>query len=84
MRAAVRKLGNSSGVILPKSLLSEIGVAVGDAMEVTLEEGRIVMVPVKRGPREGWAVASQKINQAGDDALAWPEFGNADDDTLIW
>src|SRR5436190_891947 len=30
MRAAVRKLGNSSGVIIPKSLLGELGVAVGD------------------------------------------------------
>jgi len=39
MRAAVRKLGNSSGVIIPKSLLTEIGVAVGDAMDVTVEQG---------------------------------------------
>ena len=30
MRAAVRKLGNSSGVIIPKSLLTEIGVAIGE------------------------------------------------------
>jgi antitoxin MazE len=84
MRAAVRKLGNSSGVILPKSLLTEIGVGVGDAMEVTVGEGRIVMVPVKRRLRDGWAEASEDIGQAADDALVWPEFGNADDENLIW
>ena len=84
MRAAVRKLGNSSGVILPKSLLTELGVGVGDAMEVTLEEGRIVMVPVKRRIRDGWAEASQNIRQGSDDALVWPEFGNADDENLTW
>lgn len=84
MRAAVRKLGNSSGVILPKSLLTEIGVEVGDAMEVTAAEGRIVMIPIKRRLRNGWAEASQKICQANDDLLVWPDFGNAEDETLIW
>ena len=84
MRAAVRKLGNSSGVIIPKSLLAEAGVAVGDAVDMTLEEGRIVLVPVERRPRTGWAAASKKLAETGDDALVWPEFANADDETLNW
>ena len=84
MRAAVRKLGNSSGVIIPKSLLAEIGVAAGDAVDMTLDEGRIVLAPVKRRARAGWAEASRELAQAGDDTLVWPEFGNAEDDTLIW
>jgi antitoxin MazE len=84
MRAAVRKLGNSSGVIIPKSLLSEIGVGVGDTVDMTLEAGRIVLIPVKRRARAGWTEASQSIAEAQDDALVWPEFGNIDDETLIW
>jgi antitoxin MazE len=84
MRAAVRKLGNSSGVIIPKSVLDEAGVAVGDAVDMTLEEGRIVLAPVRRRARAGWADASKAIAEAGDDALVWPEFGNIDDDTLEW
>jgi len=44
MRAAVRKLGNSSGVIIPKSLLDETGIAVGDAVDMTYEQGRIVLI----------------------------------------
>jgi antitoxin MazE len=84
MRAAVRKLGNSSGVIIPKSLLSEIGVGVGDTVDMTLEAGRIVLIPVKRRARAGWTEASQSIAEAHDDALVWPEFGNIDDETLIW
>ena len=75
MRAAVRKLGNSSGVIIPKSMLVEIGVAAGDAIDMTLEDGRLVLAPVKRRPRAGWAEASRAIASAADDALAWPEFG---------
>ena len=45
MRAAVRKLGNSSGVIIPKSLLRDLGVAAGDPVEVTVEAGRLVLIP---------------------------------------
>ena len=84
MLAAVRKLGNSSGVIIPKSLLDEIGIAVGDRLDMTLEGGRIVLIPVKQRARSGWAEASQRIAEARDDTLLWPEFGNADDEDLEW
>ena len=84
MRAAVRKLGNSSGVILPKSLLAEIGVAAGDTLDMTLGAGRIILIPIKRRARVGWAEASQSIAEARHDALVWPEFGNADDEALAW
>jgi len=84
MRAAVRKLGNSSGVIIPKSLLRDLGVTAGDPVEMTLEGGRIVLVPIKRRARAGWAEASRSIAAAHDDSPVWPEFGNAEDETLIW
>jgi antitoxin MazE len=84
MRASVRKLGNSSGVIIPKSLLRDLGVTVGDRVEMALEAGRIVLVPIRRRARAGWSEASQSIAEARDDPLVWPEFGNAEDETLIW
>ena len=84
MRAAVRKLGNSSGVIIPKTLLDEAGMTVGDTVELTLVEGRIVLAPVQRRARAGWAEASKVLADAGDDALVWPEFGNAEDETFEW
>ncbi len=84
MRAAVRKLGNSSGVIIPRSLLRDLGISEGDPVEITLEAGRIVLVPIKLPTRAGWAEASQSIAEARDDTPVWPEFGNAEDETLIW
>jgi antitoxin MazE len=84
MRAAVRKLGNSSGVIIPRSLLRDLGISEGDPVEITLEAGRIVLVPIKRPTRAGWAEASRSITEAHDDALVWPEFGNAEDEALTW
>ena len=84
MRSAVRKMGNSSGVIIPKPLLAEIGAKAGDEIEITAEEGRLLIAPVKPGPRAGWAEASRKIAEAGDDKLVWPEFGNDDDAQVEW
>jgi len=84
MRAAIRKLGNSSGVIIPKSMLVEIGIAAGDAVDLALEDSRIIITPQKRRPREGWAEAFREIAEAGDDALVWPEFANDEDADLTW
>ena len=84
MRAAIRKLGNSSGVIIPKSMLAEVGLAAGDAVDLALEDSRIVITPQKKRPREGWAEASRAIAEAGDDALVWPEFANDEDADLKW
>lgn len=84
MRAAIRKLGNSSGVIIPKSMLADIGIVAGDPVDLSLEDGRIAITPVRRRPREGWAEAFRVIAEAGEDALVWPEFSNEEDEDLTW
>ena len=84
MQTMVRKLGNSAGLIIPKPLLAELGLAAGDAVECRLEDGRLILAPARQARRNGWAEASRRIAAASDDALAWPEFGNANDTTLRW
>ena len=84
MRASLRKMGNSSGVIIPKPILAQIGVAAGDDLDLSVEAGRLVLAPAKRHPRAGWADAARRIVETGDDALVWPEFGNVDDADLKW
>jgi antitoxin MazE len=84
MRASVRKLGNSAGVIIPKSILAELGLSAGASVDMALAEGRLILVPIKQPSRAGWAEASRVIAAAGEDALTWPEFGNADDAVLEW
>jgi antitoxin MazE len=78
-------MGNSSGIILPKPILAQLGVEVGDSLELSLEDGRrLVLVPSSAHPRAGWAQAAQELAMAGDDDLAWPEFANEGDAELIW
>lgn len=82
MNTVLRKVGNSKGVIIPKPLLAEVGLT--REATLTVESGAIVLRPVSKSPREGWAEASRAVAQAGDDALVWPEFGNEADEGLVW
>jgi antitoxin MazE len=84
MRAPIRRMGNSAGIILPKPVLAELGVTAGDDLSLTLERGRVVLVPAKVHPRVGWAEAAKEIGTSCDDRLVWPEFGTAGDDDLAW
>ena len=82
MQVAIRTMGNSRGVLIPKPILEQTGLL--DAADLQVKNGVIEIRPLKRNPREGWAADSQRVAQAGDDALVWPEFGNADDKDLKW
>lgn len=84
MRGAVRKMGNSSGIIIPKLMLAEAGMKAGDVVELAIQDGRIVIEVLKSRPRAGWAADAKRIAEAGDDALVLGDFGNDDDDTLSW
>ncbi len=84
MRTALRKMGNSTGVIIPKPILAQIGVGAGQQLELSFDEDRIVLTPIRRHPRAGWAEAAKRIARSGDDALVWPEFGNDQDADLEW
>lgn len=82
MKAVIRKLGNSQGVIIPKPLLAQAGLE-GHA-EMTVERGALVLRRPRRKCREGWSEASRTIAESGDDALAWPALANVGDDKLVW
>jgi antitoxin MazE len=84
MQAAVRKLGNSAGVIIPKSFLTELRLSAGDTVDLRLEDGRLILVRIQPTKRAGWAEASRAVAVSADDAPAWPEFGNVGDADLTW
>jgi antitoxin MazE len=82
MQVAIRTMGNSKGVLIPKPILEQTGLL--DAADLQVKNGVIEIRPLKRNPREGWAADSQRVAQSEDDAQVWPEFANADDKDLTW
>lgn len=84
MRSAVRKMGNSSGIIIPKPMLDEMAVKAGDEVELTIEDGVLVVKLRRVNPRAGWAEDARAIAAIGDDAPILGEFGDDGDDALTW
>jgi antitoxin MazE len=82
LKTTIRKFGNSQGVIIPKPVLAQVGLTT--EAEMVVEGNALVIRRPSRRPREGWAKASRRLSQEGDDALVWPEFGNAGDQELEW
>jgi antitoxin MazE len=82
MEVAIRKMGNSRGVLIPKPILAQVGLDT--VAELTVNKGVIEIRPALPKLREGWAADAQRVAAAGDDALVWPEFGNAGDEALQW
>ena len=83
MKAALHRIGNSQGVILPKPLLAQIGLTTTE-FDLSIESGAIVLRKPKESLRKGWAEAAKRLSAAGDDALVWPEIANEADDKLTW
>lgn len=82
MEVAIRKMGNSQGVLIPKPILAQLGLE-GTA-DLQVRDGMIEIRPVRRNPREGWAEDARRLAEQGDDALVWPEFANEADNPLVW
>ena len=48
MITKVQKWGNSQGIRLSKELLSDVEVNVGDAVDVAVRDGALVVTPLRR------------------------------------
>lgn len=82
MKATLRKMGNSQGVLIPKAIIAQLGI--DEDMDMSVENDAIVLRKADKPVRHGWFDASKKIAAAGDDVLVWPEFGNAEDAEWAW
>ena len=79
-------MGNSTGMILPRSILGEIGVTTGAAMDLRVEDGRLIITPVVNKARAGWTEDAAAVAATGptDDERAWGYVGNEGDADLTW
>ena len=82
MEVAIRKMGNSQGVLIPKPILAQVGLT-GRA-DLQVRNGVIEIRPSRRNPRAGWAEDSARLAAAAEDAPVWPEVANEDDARLQW
>ncbi len=81
MEVAIRKMGNSQGVLIPKPILAQVGLE-GSA-DLQVRDGVIEIRPIRRNPREGWVEDAKRVAQDGSDSLVWPELASEGDRDLV-
>jgi len=64
MEAVLRKWGNSLAVRLPSAIVKECELREDRRIEITAEEGKIVLTPKKRRPRYDLARLLDKITDS--------------------
>ena len=67
MQTNIRKIGNSRGVLIPAALLA--ACEIGDAVEMRVENNRIIIEPIAPKHRLGWFTgykAEQDTNAFAD------------------
>jgi antitoxin MazE len=83
MKTTLRKMGNSTGIIIPKPFLTELGFE-SDEVEMTVEDNAIVIRKPAKQTRIGWAQASIELAAADEDNLQWPSFANRASEDVTW
>jgi antitoxin MazE len=84
MEIAIRNIGNSKGLVLPKPLLAQVGLDGASTAEVVLKGDSIILRKPAKTARAGWAQAAAALASQGGDSLLMGEFGNTDDEELSW
>lgn len=84
MQIAIRSIGNSKGVVLPKTLLAQVGLDEEAVANVSVENGSIILSKPAKPVRAGWAEAAKAVAAAGGDTLLMGEFSNSADSELAW
>jgi antitoxin MazE len=86
MSSAIRKIGNSAGVIIPKPVLETLGAKLGDRIDFVAEDGRVFLSPVRADPREGWEEAAKAIAAEGltEEEREWLDAPLTDDEDWVW
>ncbi|WP_198970953.1 AbrB/MazE/SpoVT family DNA-binding domain-containing protein [Xylophilus sp. ASV27] len=84
MEIAIRTIGNSKGVVLPKPLLAQVGLDDQVTASVVVENGNIVLSKPAKHARAGWAAAAAALAAKGGDVPLMDGFGNESDAELEW
>lgn len=67
MRVELIPIGNSRGIRIPKPLIEQCGF--GEAVDLRVENDRLIIAPENPAPRQGWDAAFQAAGPADSDEL---------------
>ena len=82
LQVAIRAIGNSKGVVIPKIILEQSGVE--GVVEMSVDGEKIILSKPKNTVRKYWAQDAQNLVRAGEDELVLGDFANTEDGDWVW
>ncbi len=82
MQTLVRKIGNSTGMIIPANILKKYSLNIGDQLDIQDDNGRLVIIPTKTKPKYTLTELLDKCDESTpmpQELIDWdnsPEVGN--------
>jgi len=74
MTATISSWGNSQGLRVPKNIMKELHLSIGDKMKVLIENQKIVLEPLKQS-REKYDI-HELVKNIPSDYKVYEEFAN--------
>jgi putative addiction module antidote len=74
MQITLREIGNSLGSIFPKPMIQNLGLKKGDKIDITEEDGKLVIEPIKKPEyslNELLAQCNNAAPELSDEDKAW-------------
>ncbi|WP_265524540.1 AbrB/MazE/SpoVT family DNA-binding domain-containing protein [Providencia rustigianii] len=48
MNIAIKKWGNSQGIVIPSTILKQLGIEIGQQLDLAVENGTLILSPKKK------------------------------------
>ena len=64
-------IGNSKGIRIPKAILDQCDIE--NEVDLEVENGKIIIEPIKRIPRNGWTESLIQMAETGEDQLLFED-----------
>ena len=82
LQVAIRAIGNSKGVVIPKIILEQSGIQ--ELVEMSVDGEKIILSKPKNTVRENWSHDAQSLAKSGEDKLVLGDFSKDEDEDGDW
>ena len=82
MQLNIVRIGNSKGIRIPKAILEQCQIE--DQVDLVVENGRIILEPKRKTPRQGWGKAFRDMASTEEDALLIDDSVDIEMDDWEW
>lgn len=82
LQLTIRAIGNSKGIVIPKSVLEQVGLE--ETVNLAIDGEKLVLTKPKSQHRKNWAADAIAISKAGEDSLLFEDIVNQDDKDWVW